>query len=158
MTNQLIPNKITLVVGIILIGLIFYFQDSIPDDVQGFEVPQIEIPEIVPNPTAKETGEIIAEFTSKDQEIIDEFFEEPSKEINLGDFTETVSNPETIPLFKTFQEEIIWYAENTESRTDYPELVDVPHQCDPLIKVYKGTADFDLKVHLAKDILEVCEF
>jgi len=67
------------------------------------------------------------------------------------------SKPDTIPYFKTFKEEITWYAQYESGKTDYPELADVPHVCDPLIKAYKANANFEIKSHLAKDILDVCE-
>ena len=62
-----------------------------------------------------------------------------------------------IPTFKTFAEEVNWYSQFKESRSDYPEISDVPHICDPLIRAYKGTTDTDIKIHLSKDILKVCE-
>ena len=64
--------------------------------------------------------------------------------------------PNIIPFFKSFAEEINWYAQ-FESGSDFPELNEIPHICDPLIKEYKANANFEIKSHLAKDILEVCE-
>ena len=64
--------------------------------------------------------------------------------------------PNIIPFFKSFAEEINWYAQ-FESGSDFPELNEIPHICDPLIKEYKANANFEIKSHLAKDILDVCE-
>jgi hypothetical protein len=162
MSNQLISNKIILIAGIAAIAMIFYFQDYIPDSINIQEIEIPSIPDIIPEPLvfevepdAKETGEILAEITSKDQEITESETDPVvigGKTVNLGDFMETTSNE--IPFFKSSAEQFEWYAGHQETG-DFPNI---ENQCDPLIREFKQTSDFNFKVHLAKKIMGVCEF
>jgi hypothetical protein len=163
MTDQLISNKKILIAGIIIIALLFYFQDSLPDEiaVQGIEVPQIELPQVeIPQVEIPETiePEIIEEIIPDLIEVPpEEVMLEPSKVVNLNDFNQEFVTGLSPPQFTSFKQEVEWFALFEETRVTYPELKDVPLECDPLIRAYKAHTDLAIKSHLAKEILEVCD-
>lgn len=134
-SEQLVDNKIIILVGILMIVATVYIMYNIPADFdsQVYEMFDVALPEI---------------------EIpigVDDFMPEPRViDIPLDEVIEQ------IPQFKTFEEEVSWYAQFPDNPNFMPVIED--NRCDPLISQYKSNNTFEFKVIIAKLILEVCNF
>lgn len=175
MNNQVFSNKAITVIVILALGGIIFFTDSALKSETLFVLPENDIliedikeifsflsilspesesttppkqPEV---PTFEEDEKEFGEMLEKQIEEIKEEPTTPPKTINLNELTEL--NDSIAPPFKTFKEEVTWYAQFS----DIHNLEEIPQGCDPVIRLYKQTSELDNKSYLAGIILEICD-